>query len=267
MNGKRGNLNVKKTIIIIILLSIFFVFLTPFVLELVVFRSNMHSALTNGEWGGFLGSYIGGTFGGIGTLLAVYVTTKETRKVQKDTSKQIEDERKLTAKKHRKLFADEIAVKIAKYIAEIGVYHYGCRALDRLEKNLESEKEVLHDIEKNIRFCYNLEKQMGHNLDTVDKIEKLKQQEESQRYKIMNIEKEIDKHKVNRIIANECYFFLKIKLQNIDEGKEIMTKLEHIHENSADVKNTSLEWLDIETEMLAEMTVHFITDYVEQIQT
>ena len=83
----------KRRLKVIIFLSIVVIILIPFLLEVVIFRNEAYSALTNGEWGGFLGSYIGGALGGIGTLLAVYITTKETRKIQKSTLQQIETDR------------------------------------------------------------------------------------------------------------------------------------------------------------------------------
>lgn len=60
------------TILLVLLIA------TPILLEYLFFQNKIYSALTNGEWASFLGSYIGGTVGGIGTLAAVAITTKET---------------------------------------------------------------------------------------------------------------------------------------------------------------------------------------------
>lgn len=119
----------KRQLKIIIFLSVVAILFMPFLLEMFIFRNEVYSALTNGEWGGFLGSYIGGAFGGIGTLLAVYITTKETREIQKSTLQQIEKDRALNARNERKQFANEIAEIIAKYISEISAYFYGCRTI------------------------------------------------------------------------------------------------------------------------------------------
>ena len=93
----------KKEIAIIVCISVCIVLMLPFALEIFIFRNNVYSVLSNGEWGGFLGSYIGGALGGIGTLLAVYITTKETRKTQQENSAQIESERKRNEKTERNL--------------------------------------------------------------------------------------------------------------------------------------------------------------------
>ena len=58
------------------------IIIIPLVLEHAVFRNHIYSILTNGEWASFLGSYLGGVIGGLGTLLALYFTTKETRRIQ-----------------------------------------------------------------------------------------------------------------------------------------------------------------------------------------
>ena len=78
----------KKKITMIIFISVLVIIALPFVLEIAIFRNDVYSVLSNGEWGGFLGSYIGGALGGVGTLLAVYITTKETRKIQQENSTQ-----------------------------------------------------------------------------------------------------------------------------------------------------------------------------------
>ena len=138
----------KKKIAIIVFISVCIVFILPFALEIFIFRNNVYSVLCNGEWGGFLGSYIGGALGGIGTLLAVYITTKETRKIQQENSVQIEDERKRNKKTERKQFADEIAKYIAIYITDISKYFYACRFSEGLHHEEQGLKDKLFQLEK-----------------------------------------------------------------------------------------------------------------------
>ena len=254
----------KKHILIIIYALILVILLLPIVLEFFVFRNEVYSALTNGEWGGFLGSYIGGAIGGIGTLLAVYITTKETQKVQNDTLNQMQYDRDLSAKKERKEFADEIASNVAKYIAEISAYAYGCRALERLNTDLITSKRQLQDIEVEIQHFYEMERQNDDISHLEVEINLLRQKEAEQKYKIENIEKDIEINKVNRVIANECYFLLKIKLRDIEEAKYLIEQLNYIHENSANIENTSINWLEEAIERLQKNTISFIYRYVEQ---
>ena len=103
----------KPIIITVVVLLILFAGI-PLILEHLIFRNNVYSVLTNGEWGSFLGSYIGGIVGGAGTLIAMYVTTKETRKVQDENLNQLNADRSLEDKKERKQFADKIAEDVFK---------------------------------------------------------------------------------------------------------------------------------------------------------
>lgn len=254
----------KKHILIIIYVLILIILLLPIILEFFVFRNEVYSALTNGEWGGFLGSYIGGAIGGIGTLLAVYITTKETQKVQNDTLNQMQYDRDLSAKKERKEFTDEIASNVAKYIAEISAYAYGCRALERLNTDLITSKRQLQDIEGEIQHFYEMERQNDDISHLEVEINLLRQKEAEQKYKIENIEKDIEINKVNRVIANECYFLLKIKLRDIEEAKYLIEQLNYIYENSANIENTSINWLEEAIERLQKNTISFIYRYVEQ---
>lgn len=255
----------KKKIAIIVFIFVFIVLMLPFALEIFIFRNNVYSVLSNGEWGGFLGSYIGGALGGIGTLLAMYITTKETRKVQQENSAQIEDERKRNEKMERKLFADEIAENIAKYISEISAYFYGCRTIERLNNNLRNAQDELYRIDCDIKNLLKLEQQNDDISHIETKINMLNHKKDMQKYRIEIIEKDIDKYKVNRIIANECYFLLQMKLQNIDEGNDIIKQIEYIHSNSSGVVDgIKWDWIDEETKKLQNITVRFIERYVEQ---
>lgn len=255
----------KRRIICIIIIAVCVAFAMPFALEWLVFRNNTYSVLSNGEWGGFLGSYIGGVIGGLGTLLAVYITTKETREIQKSTLQQIEKDRKLNARNERKQFANEIAESIAKYISEISVYFYGCRTIERLNNNLRNAQEDLYRIDCDIQHLLELEQQNDDISHIEVELNKLNQKKNMQKYRIEIIDKDIDKHRVNRSAANECYFLLQMKLQNIDEGKKIIEQIEYIHKNSSGVVDgIKWDWIDGETKKLQNMTVRFIERYIEQ---
>lgn len=255
----------KKQLRNIIIISIIAIFLMPLFLELFIFRNEVYSALTNGEWGGFLGSYIGGAFGGIGTLLAVYITTKETREIQKSTLQQMEKDRELNAKKERKQFANEVSEIVAKYISEISAYFYGCRTIERLNNNLINEKDELYRIDCEIERLLKLEQQNDDISHIEVEIKMLNQKKNMQKYRIESIEKDIDKHRVNRLVANECYFLIQMKLQNIDEGRGVLKQIEYIHTNSSGVaEEIKWDWIDEEIKRLQNITVRFIDRYIEQ---
>lgn len=82
-----------KKLLAIILIALVII-ATPFLLEIIIFRNNVVSVLSNNEWASFLGSYLGGVIGGICALLAIYFSTKglreginENRKINKTNNR------------------------------------------------------------------------------------------------------------------------------------------------------------------------------------
>lgn len=123
---KKNSTNIKKYTVILIVAFVVVVLL-PFILEFFIFRNKIYSSLSNGEWGGFLGSYLGGIISGIGTILAVWVTTKETRAIQNKTQDNIESDRRFQRQNQRRAFTDDIARIVSEYIADISGYYYASR--------------------------------------------------------------------------------------------------------------------------------------------
>lgn len=66
----------KHKIQLLILGSLVVVVILPVLLDIVVFGNSIASNLTNGEWAGFLGSYIGALLGGVATLTGIYLTIR-----------------------------------------------------------------------------------------------------------------------------------------------------------------------------------------------
>lgn len=260
----------KKKIVIIVFISVFVIAALPFVLEIAIFRNDVYSVLSNEEWGGFLGSYIGGALGGVGTLLAVYITTKETRKIQQENSTQIKADQERNERKDRKQFADEIAKDIARYIANISKYFYANRALECLDKDRDRLDKEFRSIQQEIQVQYNKQKVLNleDDLDEYAKIDleidQLKQKKDGILIRLQNVEKSIEHNREDRTIAIEYYFLLKIKLRDIAEAKSILNQLELIHNNSANVEGTDFNFISVETDKLLNMTVRFTDRYVNQ---
>lgn len=254
----------KQSMTIVVIVTACFVFVIPFLLEFLVFRNDISSVLSNAEWAGFFGSFIGGILGGTGTLLAVYFTTKETRNIQKNMSEQIEGDRALISRRERKRFADEVAEIISKYIADISLYVYGCRTLKSLYNNKNNAKEELNIIEGELRhFIKSVEKSDNTYYNDV-KMNTLKNKENKVKLKIQSIENEITLNKVNRSVSIECYFLLQMKLMYIKEGDTIIKQLKFIHEKSVSIADIEDNWIEKETIELQDITVQFVRQYVEQ---
>lgn len=273
----------KKKIIGIILAALAVILALPFLLEFFVFRNDVYSALSNGEWGSFLGSYIGGALGGIGTLLAVYITTKETRKIQQENARQIEIEKRRNERRERKQFVDEVAKDVASYVADISKYFYACRYLNRLYDKKGTIDNELDQTQHEIRKKYNnlnqqraIGNMIGRDEDVyiLGEIEELKQKESEQKYRIEKLEREIDKNKPDRKIAIERRYLLNIKLKNIEAGEDILIQLEKIHgksyeinrndSNSPEEDDERVSRLTNELYKLLDMTVQFANEYVGQ---
>ncbi|HBF9359880.1 TPA: hypothetical protein KO307_003103 [Clostridioides difficile] len=83
-------------------------------------------------WLGFWGSYLGGILGGLATLVAVVITTNQTRKIQEDNTTEtrkiqednIERMKREDKIRRKRIFADDIMECIVKYLAEISECFY-----------------------------------------------------------------------------------------------------------------------------------------------
>ena len=222
------------------LLVILVIIAIPILLELLIFRNNVPSELTNGEWGSLLGSYIGGAIGGIGTLIAVFITTIETRKIQQTTLNQMKIDRETLEKKERKEFADEIAGSVARYLAEINKYYYNCRRANNLFEELDKISPFPPMGQYNQAY-----------------IQEMNRKE--------NIERELRNLNCDRHEANECYFLLHIKLDTIDIACTLLQRLDLIHQLSVNDQRTPDDSEIREaTDNLENATIEFICEYVEQ---
>ncbi len=86
-NNKEINNKNKLIIYLIIVLAILVVL--PLLIEKLIVNNNYLSKASNDGWIAFLGSYIGGIIGGMGTLIAMIVTTRETRRIQRKNEEYI----------------------------------------------------------------------------------------------------------------------------------------------------------------------------------
>lgn len=69
-----------KNIIIIVGILLFVIIAIPFGINELVVNNDYYSKATNDGWVSFMGSYLGGIFGGFATLIGVLITLKTTRK-------------------------------------------------------------------------------------------------------------------------------------------------------------------------------------------
>lgn len=276
-----------RTIMTIIIIYTLIGIILPFVFKFVIFESTEFSNLTNNEWAGFLGSYVGGILGGLGTLISVFITVKESRDMQienkKDTDQKIledkaerERERKedkiLEKQKERRQFADDIAVYIGKYITHISKYYYASRWAEDLDSRFRKAKDELLNIQNEMD---KIDKQMVQNrlendissdeyvkLDSkrIHMLDKMRVAE--RKYSEILMEKQINSQEGNRTKANECYFILKTKLCNIEEANELLSQLDVLHKDMFKfLYKIDYDWLGKNNDLLMEKYSQFKSLY------
>ena len=251
----------RKQIIIFIIVIVVFAIVFPIVLEFLFFKNNFNSEISNSDWSSFFGSFIGGIIGGIGTLLAVYITTKETRDIQNKTNSEIEKDRTMQEKNNRQDFSNDIAKLVAKFSADISNYFYSYRNYNELMKEfdccMEKESRLIKEINKHNDDIFNNKRETDVKLGELNKeLNKVRREMHEIKYKIQA-------NPVNRIIAVECLNLLKIKLHEISEARKLINQVEYIHNNSMIEEKT--EWIEKQIEILFKYTNEFIFEYVNKI--
>lgn len=122
------------------------VVILPVILQYAVFANSVESNASNDGWASFLGSYIGGVFGGGMTLAAVWISVRETRLIQEEnkiesrkriaetnfrasirTNKIQHGNEILQKRKERIDFCNDIAKMVGRYCADISKYFYDCK--------------------------------------------------------------------------------------------------------------------------------------------
>ena len=89
-------------------------------------------------WVSFFGSYLGGLFGGIVTLIALYITVKQTREIQQEN--RLEQE-----KNERRHFVAEIENLVGEYLADIGIYFYSQTVKKKMKGlKIDRSKSILY---------------------------------------------------------------------------------------------------------------------------
>ena len=289
---------IHATIILYILISISI----PVIFKYTIFENLALSNLSNSEWAGFLGSYAGGILGGLGTLIAVYITVKSSISIQeenqKETDRRIQEECKrhndeiidenrrraaervsdieVAQKRDRKLFADNIAKELGRYITHISNYHYESLKAENLQKELSIAKENLVQIEKELRNVgIELSKVNWDNPDEIVKISAKRDVIADEKDRLSRIyneilaEQRVNSEFGNRLVANETFFTLKVALCNIKFADDFLKKLEEIHRGSGLVHAEEKfygQWITTETAQLMQEFSVFAEKYIENAE-
>lgn len=229
----------------------------PIILNKYIFDNAYATNVSNDGWASFLGSYIGGAIGGIGTLVAMYITIKQTQK-------QIFDSENKNIQNERRKEANEIVDLVATFLSDISVYY---DAKERHEKRKNEIEKMNFEFEELLRIWeqFRNNHEMGYsnylyyldeneiNTDYAVKFFKernnkhfeenrmaiYKEYEENLHTKIAeckkateNIDASIKEIREKRVLGCQSFWILEIKLSHIQEGQELWNLILELYKNT-----------------------------------
>ncbi|EMJ5758808.1 hypothetical protein ACTPDI_19565 [Clostridioides difficile] len=107
----------NRKFIISILIFTISILIMPIIIKYFIIENDIFSEGSNDGWLSFFGSYVGGVFGGIGTIIALWFTRNDTKSIQ-------DENKRLQKLENQKEFASGIAEDVARYLADVKVYFY-----------------------------------------------------------------------------------------------------------------------------------------------
>ncbi|HBF0730817.1 TPA: hypothetical protein KNO10_004033 [Clostridioides difficile] len=118
-------------------------------------RNPIFSFNESNGWLGFWGSYLGGILGGLATLMAVVITTNQTRIIQEENKLETREIQAESKKEkiyfQKKEFTDEICKCISEYITDACGYFY-----EQWYRKTEWEKRIDRKNALSIYFLLNI---------------------------------------------------------------------------------------------------------------
>lgn len=193
---------VTIVIIFLIILGVLFIAAVPWLLDLFVFGNNMHSALSNGEWSGFLGSYIGGVAGGVGTLIAVYKSTSQVKRYEEKRENDEITENALVIYYDMKFAFCEINKKLSIVNGQLGIS-------DEKLENVFIDENWIHTVAK---IAPSLEPNSPNSIEQLYNL-----------YGHINELKRLDNLRKGQSIITE--FFYTNEMQMVQSSKDAFTAL------------------------------------------
>ena len=85
----------KKKILMLIVVSVTII-IVPIFLDYCILGNKINSNVSNEIWMAFFGSYFGGLFGAVATMMVLFDTQNSRRKIEEKNKKEQEEERKLS---------------------------------------------------------------------------------------------------------------------------------------------------------------------------
>lgn len=214
------------------------------------------------EWDPKAGSmleFYGAVLGGGITLLVLWITTDETRKIQKKNEDQLEDDRKEREREKRKAFADSVIEDIAMFCTDAAAYKE-CRVkIYKYNSDLKGLNVERRRIQKDLENEY--KSAVRKRSSAVVRIQQLRIEEKNIEQEIENTRKNARELFTSRRIAQERYLVLRIKLKELDRGDEIIDMMKHLMTIGTD-DSIDYEAYCIENDKLVALISEFVEGYI-----
>ncbi|AWK51621.1 hypothetical protein DIC82_11560 [Clostridium beijerinckii] len=144
MSNKKNNLFIA-VLITIILIAI------PILLDKFIIGNNWPSNISNSEWVSFLGSYLGGLFGGVLSIAGVFITIRYYKqqeiKEKEERQKFILEEIK---KQHEIKYKFECLEELEAFNRKIGELYNHIEVIDMLIEEIPKDEKPLNKIDHKI---------------------------------------------------------------------------------------------------------------------
>ena len=254
----------KLTLIVIVL------YISLVIIIAAVFFYQYGCKLSHSDISAFIGSYAGGTLGGLGALLAVFLTISHSLKVQAENSREandrmaeqisttIEENKKDKAARReeqalvaRQNLANDIAELIGKYITHISNYYYAVANDEVLDINVQASRDEVLAKRKEYADVITELKQANSGIMNrpkkeieLDKERIAKEIEAAEKEYERSLNEQKDNSIFgNRLIANEAYFVIRTKLIDVIEAKDMISFLEDFHRDVTIPDGFDNEWI------------------------
>ena len=222
MNGLE---KIKKHPILICLIALLLLIVIPFCINL-LFKYHTISLLEWEDDAGAMLEFYGAVLGGGITLLVLWITTDETRRIQGENKQQLEDEKKEREREKRKAFADSVIDDFAKFCADSSSFKESQELILKCKTEIKELDDELQTKRTELEAEY--KKMTAHGRIAIPQIERLKLEEKSLEDKIEYKRRNIEAVFSSRKTAQERYLVLKIKLDGIEGADQIIQMMNQL---------------------------------------
>lgn len=254
---------IKKYLILfclVLLALLVFLVAIPFCINL-LFKWYTGPLLAWEDDAGAMLEFYGAVLGGGITLLVLWITTDETRKIQKKNEDQMEDDRKEREREKRKAFADSVIEDFSKFCADSSSFKESQERIKEYKAEIEDIKTQLEEIKNEFEEKYEEYLIQGDD-EVVPRMKRLDLDKKDLEDKIEFKRRSIEMIYTSRKTTQERFLVLSIKLDGIEGADHIIERMNHLRRVGKDENINFEDYLKDHKEVIKEMTT-FIKKYVE----